>query len=94
MAAMVGLSHFQITVQVESTWISGLGPSLLLPFIFIPLLISSGIQKEHNNRKKRYSLNQTTYHLLPHISINLLCMHSKIFLYLVSNLDSYEGNND
>ena len=51
MAAMVGLSHFQITVQVESAWISGIGPSLLLPFIFIPLLISSGIQKERNNRK-------------------------------------------
>jgi|AntAceMinimDraft_1070359.scaffolds.fasta_scaffold452321_1 cell shape-determining protein MreD len=52
MMVFVALSLFQVSEQNENAWLSGLGPSLLLPLIFIPLLISSGIQKELEKRNK------------------------------------------
>lgn len=50
MFALVGISLFQISDGTQKAVLTSLGPSILLPFIFVPLLFSARINSELKKR--------------------------------------------
>jgi cell shape-determining protein MreD len=52
MCGILVTSLFQISEGTENAWLLALGPSILLPFVFVPLLFSALISSELKKRKR------------------------------------------